>query len=127
MVALCNLVNVYIHFQYVHDIGGTAWLGCPLSYCYKRSCPGSLSQAANLNRCGGETFRVYAHERRFGQTIYNGDLVMIHLPAYGGKYISIQGYTEDADTSTNYYPGRVPPSYSNYTTCSNNVFHIYKN
>ena len=110
-------------------IGSNQWLGCPISNrCDKRPCPGTLSQAANLNRCSGETFRIYAREKGFGGgTIYNGDLVMIHLPAYGSKYISIQGYKEMTDTSMNYCPGKVPPSYDDFTTCSNNVFRIYKN
>ena len=116
-----------VRFQYVAV--SNQWLGCPLNNrCDKRSCPGSPSQAANLDKCRGETFRIYARGKGVGQTIYNGDLVMIYLPAYyGGKYISIQGSTEGADTSMDYCPGKVPPSYSDYSSCSNNVFRIYKN
>ena len=110
-------------------VGSNQWLGCPHNHqCDKRPCPGTLSQAANLDRCGRETFRIYARERRVGRTILNGDLVMLYLPAYyGGKYIRIQGYKETSHTSMDYCPGEVPPSYSDYTTCSNNVFRIYKN
>ena len=116
------------HVRFQVFVGSNQWLGCPLNNrCDKRPCPGSLSQAANFNGCSGETFKIYARGRRVGQTILNGDLVMIHLPAYGGKYISIQGSTEGADTSMDYCPGRVPPSYSDYSRCSNNVFRIYKN
>ena len=104
------------------------WLGCPLNdRCDKKTCPGTFSQGAKFNRCGGEDFRIYARGRTNGETVLNGDLVMIHLPAFGSKYISIQGYNESSDTSMNYCPGKVPPSYDDFTTCSNNVFRIYKN
>ena len=115
-----------VHFQYVTT--GNQWLGCPHNNrCDKRPCPGSLSNAAKIvGRCTGEVFRIYARGRGVGQTIYNGDLVMMHLPAYGSKYISIQGSSEGADTSMNYCPGTVPPAYLSYSFCSNNVFRIYK-
>ena len=115
-----------VYFQYV--TWGNHWLGCPHNNrCDKRTCPGSLLNAAkNVGRCTGEAFRIYARGRGVGQTIYNGDLVMIHLPAFGSKYISIQGSGEGADTSINYCPGTVPPAYLSYSFCSNNVFRIYK-
>ena len=119
-----------VRFQ--SSIGSNQWLGYPISNrCDKRPCPGRLSQGANFNRlCTGETFRIYAHDKGFGgQTIHNGDLVMIYLPPhnfYGGKYISIQGYKEMTDTSMDYCPGRAPPLHDHYTSCSNNVFRIYK-
>ena len=103
------------------------WLGCPINNrCDKRNCPGSLAQGASFSRCNGEIFRIYACGRNHGDTIYNGDLVMIYLPAYGSKYISIQGSTEGADTSLNSCPGSTPPAYFSYSICSNNVFRIYK-
>ena len=109
------------------------WLGCPArTYCDKRGCPGTFSQGTKFQlqvskRCSGENFRIYARGRTNGETVLNGDLVMIHLPGYGSKYISIQGYNESSDTSMDYCPGKVPPSYDDFTTCSNNVFRIYKN
>ena len=116
----------YVRFQY--GAKGNYWLGCPISNrCDKRPCPGSPSNAANFNNgCTGETFRIYARGRAVGQTIYNGDLVMLHLPAYGSKYISIQGSSVGADTSMNYCPGSTPPAYLSYSFCSNNVFRVYK-
>ena len=115
-----------VRFQYV--TWGNHWLGCPRNNrCDKRPCPGSLSNAANFNNgCSGETFRIYARGRAVGQTIYNGDLVMIYLPAYDGKYISIQGSSEGSDTSMNHCPGSTPPAYLSYSFCSNNVFRVYK-
>ena len=44
-----------VRFQYV--TGSNQWLGCPArTHCDKRTCPGSLSQAANFNRCEGKNF-----------------------------------------------------------------------
>ena len=111
-------------------IGTNKWLGCPArTHCDKRPCPGTLSRGANLNICGGEIFRIYARGRANGETVLNGDLVMISFPVFSSnvKYISIQGYNESSDTSMDYCPGKIPPSYDDYTTCSNNVFRIYKN
>ena len=116
-----------VHFQYVTWTNW--WLGCPIANrCDKRNCPGSLAQGASFtnSRCNGEIFRIYAHGRNYGNTIYNGDLVMIYLPAYSSNYISTQGSTEGADTSMNSCPGRTPPAYFSYSICSNNVFRIYK-
>ena len=114
-----------VRFQYV--IGGNEWLGCfhDYNYCKKYTCPGSLSQATNFNRCAGETFRIYARGRD-RTNIVNGDLVMIHLP-YNNKYISIPGYKERSNTYMNSCPEHTPPSYDDYTKCSNNVFRIYRN
>ena len=110
-------------------IGNNQWLGCPWDYrCDKKPCPGKFSAAADFKRCAGENFIIYARGKENGETILNGDLVILYLPGYyGGKYVSIQGYNETSDTSMNYCPGKVPPSYDDYTTCSNNVFRIYKN
>ena len=118
-----------VRFQYA--TWGNRWLGCPHNNrCDKRACPGSLSQASDFNRaCSGETFRIYARGREVRQRIYNGDLVMIHLPAYGGKYISIQGSSEGSDTvmtHCNGPTGSVPPGFFSYLMCSKNVFRIYK-
>ena len=56
---------------------------------------------------------------------------MIYLPHhgfYGGKYIYRHtGLQRKSLTRMSYCPESVPPSYDDYTTCSNNVFHIYKN
>ena len=130
-IVIENGGNLYsgnrVRFQYV--TGSKQWLGCPgRTYCEKKPCPGTLSEAANFNNgCEGETFRIYARDNGLGGGIYNGDLVMIYLPAYGSKYITIQGYKESSDTSMNYCPGKIPPSYDDYTKCSNNVFRIYTN
>ena len=56
-----------VSFQYVTE--SNQWLGCPArTYCDERTCLGSLSnsQAANLNRCEGETFRIYARGKGAG-------------------------------------------------------------
>ena len=63
------------------------WLGYPWYNNFdKRPCPRTLSQGANL--CTEDTFRIYACEKGLGNSILNGDLVMIYLPHhgfYGGK------------------------------------------
>ena len=110
-----------IRLRYIpeHNI----WMGCPLNNrCDKRPCPGTNIEARNFNRCGGEMFRIYARGKANGQTIYNGDVVMLYI---GGKYVSIQGQNEGDDTSLDFCPGEVPPAYLSYGICSKNAFRIY--
>ena len=99
-----------------------SWMGCPASNrCDKRPCPGTSLQGKDFNRCGGEIFRIYARGRTDGQTIYNGDVVMLYY-IYTGRYVSIQGQNEGDDTSLNFCPGVTPPAYLSYGICSKNAF-----
>ena len=109
-------------FRYVS--GANVWMGCPSNNrCDRRTCPGSLVDASDYVRCKGEIFRIYARGRKFGETIYNGDVVMLSI---GGRYVSIQGQYEGDDTSLDFCPGLAPPSYLSYGTCSRNAFRIYR-
>ena len=104
------------------------WLGCPSNVnCDKRTCPGTTSQGGNFanNRCWGEIFIIYARGKTNGQTIYNGDLVMLYYQ-HNGRYVSIQGKNLGDDTSLDFCPGMVPPAYLSYGICSKNVFRIYR-
>ena len=73
-----------IRLRYLH--AHNSWMGCPAGkYCDKRPCPGTSLQGKDFSRCGGEIFRIHARGRTYGQTIYNGDVVMLH---HGGRYMS---------------------------------------
>ena len=113
-----------IRLRQVHS---NKWMGCPFNNrCDRRKCPGTTSQAKNFNDgCTGENFKIYARGRAEGETIYNGDLVMLYY-VRGGRYVSIQGQDEGDDTSLNYCPGGTPPAYLSYGICSKNVFRIYR-
>ena len=116
-----------VRFQFA--TWGNWWMECANNNrCDKRNCPGSLAQATSFSICGGEIFEIHARGRSYGETIKNGDLVMIYSTEYSehDKYISIQGSTEGSDTSMNSCPGSTPPAYFSYSFCSNNVFHIYR-
>ena len=100
------------------------WIGCPLNTkCDHRPCPGTLLQARDFGRCGGEIFQIYARGKKNGQVIYSGDVIML---SYHGRYLAIQGQNEDDDTSTNFCPGIAPPAYFSYGICSKNVFRVYR-
>ena len=104
------------------------WMGCPSNKnCDKRTCPGTTSQGGNFanNRCYGEIFIIFARGRTNGETIYNGDVVMLYYPP-NGRYVSIQGKNFGDDTSLDFCPGMVPPAYLSYGICSKNVFRIYR-
>ena len=112
-----------IQLRYSHGIN--EWMGCPHdNHCDKRDCPGTISQA-RIFRCTGEIFRIYARGRANGETIYNGDLVMLYF-IRGGRYVSIQGQDEEDDTSLNFCPGEAPPAYFSYGICSKNTFRVYQ-
>ena len=103
-------------------------MGCPFkSRCDKRPCPGTTAQASDFSndRCWGEIFKLYARGKPEGQIIYNGDVVMLYY-VREGRYVSIQGEYEAADTSLDFCPGVAPPAYLSYGTCSKNVFRIYR-
>ena len=115
-----------IRLRYPHE--HNTWMGCPSNTnCVKRSCPGTTSEGGNFanNRCSGEIFRIYARGRTNGQTIYNGDMVMLYHPN-NGRYVSIQGENSQDDTSLSFCPGMVPPAYLSYGICSKNVFRVYQ-
>ena len=100
------------------------WMGCSSNNrCEKKTCPGTSLQGKDFSRCGGEIFRIYAREKTNGQTIYNGDVVMLY---HGGRYVSIQGQYKGDDTSLNFCPGVTPPAYLSYGICSKNAFRIYR-
>ena len=102
------------------------YMGCSFNNrCDKRTCPGTTSEAKNFNRCSGEIFEIYAHNRNIGDTIYNGDVVMLYFPRTG-RYVSIQGQDDKDDTSLNFCPGLAPPAYLSYGICSKNTFRIYR-
>ena len=103
-----------------------SWMGCSHNNrCDKRSCSGTTSQGRDFSKCEGEIFRIYARGRTDGQTIYNGDVVMLYYIS-GGKYVSIQGKNEGDDTSLNFCPGQTPPTYLSYGICTKNAFRIYR-
>ena len=104
-----------------------SWVGCSAidDHCYKSECPGTSVQGSDFTRCSGEMFRMYARGKTNGQTIYNGDLVMLYQILFG-RYVSIQGEYEGSDTSLNFCPGVTPPAYLSYGICSKNVFRIYR-
>ena len=100
------------------------WMGCPANNrCDRRTCPGTTVQSTDFSRCGGEILTIYARGRTNGQTIYNGDVVMLY---HGGRYVSIQGENDGDDTSLNFCPGVNPPAFLSYGICSNNAFRIYR-
>ena len=106
---------------------GNKWLSCYNGSCTVKNCPGSTSKATNFTiPCSNETFTIYGMARRYGDVIYDGDFVMLHINANGNKYISIQGSKEGDNTSLDYCPGTVPPYYFSYFTCTRNVFQTYK-
>ena len=105
-----------------------SWMGCAAHHrCDKNTCPGTTAQGSNFRyaRCYGEIFRIYARGRINGQTIYNGDVVMLYY-VRDGRYVAIQGENPGDDTSLNFCPGEVPPAYLSYAICSQNVFRIYR-
>ena len=69
-------------------------------------------------------FRIYARGKANGQTVYNGDVVMLYYE-HNRRYVSIQGQDEGDDTSLDFCPGEVPPAYLSYGVCSKNAFRIY--
>jgi len=104
--------------------GYNTWVGCPHNNCCdKRPCSGTTVQGGNFNMCGGEILKIYAHGRKNGEVVYNGDVVMLE---HHNKYITIQGEFDGHDTSLNFCPGKAPPAYFSYGICSKNVFHVYR-
>ena len=111
-----------IRLRYVY--AGNIWMGCPLNNrCDHRDCPGSTVQARDFNRCGGETFVIYARGKKNGAVIYSGDVVML---AIGGKFVSIRGRNDEDDTSLDDCPVGEPPAYLSYGICSNDAFRVYR-
>ena len=118
----------YIRSGYkVRIRSNSKWLSCYNGSCFTRTCPGSTTQATNFSiPCNSETFTIYAHARRDGDVLYDRDLVMLYINANGSKYISIKGTHNGDDTSLDYCPGSVPPTYFSFFACTKNVFQIYK-
>ena len=106
---------------------GSKWLSCYNGNCIVRDCPGSTTETTNFTiSCSTETFTIYGKARRYGDVIYNGDLVMLYTNATGNKYISIQGHNEGDNASLDFCPGSVPPYYFSFLNCTRNVFQTYK-
>lgn len=113
-----------IRLRYMHQL--KTWMTCSQkSYCGKSSCPGTSSLGSNFNICKADIFRIFAHGKRNGEVIYNGDVVMLYYTYYG-KYVSIQGLNYGDDTSLSFCPGLAPPAYLSFGLCSKNVFRIYQ-
>ena len=113
-----------IRIRFVRD--HNSWMGCPAkTHCGTSICPGTTVQASDFSICGGEIFEIYARGKTNGETIHNGDVVMLYHPG-DRRYVSIQGENEADDTSLNYCPGIVPPAYLSYSICSKNAFQIYR-
>ena len=111
-----------IRLRYVYQ--PKTWMGCALNNrCEQKLCPGTLLQARNFGRCGGEIFQLYARGKKNGEIIYSGDVVMIY---YSGRYVAIQGQYEGDDTSLDFCPATNPPAYLSYGICSKNVFRVYR-
>jgi len=103
------------------------WFACiNNARCDKRPCPGSISQARDFNRCGGEIFHIYARGREHGEDIANGDLVMLYSPWIDRRYVVANGQNEGDDLTVDFCPGETPPAYLTYAICSKNVFRIFK-
>ena len=114
-----------IRLRYLNE--QNTWMGCSLNNrCDKRTCSGTTSQGSNFNDgCWGNIFRIYARGRKNGQTIYNGDVIVLYY-VHGGRYVSIQGQYNQDRTSLDFCPGVAPPAYLSYGICSKNVFRIYR-
>ena len=113
-----------IRLRYPHE--HYRWMGClSNTYCTKETCTGLVSVSDNFHRCVSEIFRIYARGRTNGETIYNGDVVMLYYPP-NGRYVSIQGKNFGDDTSLDFCPGMAPPAYLSYGISSKSAFHIYR-
>ena len=113
-----------IRLRYIHK--HNTWMGCPENNrCDHRTCPGTLLQARDFGRCGGEVLQIFARGKKNGQYIYSGDLVMLYV-YHRGRYISIQGLNDGDDTSLDFCPATNPPAYLSYGICSKNVFRVYQ-
>ena len=116
--------QIRLSYLYEHN----TWMSCSSGYrCGKATCPGTTAQGSNFNnnRCYGEIFKIYARGKTIGQTIYNGDVVMLYYP-HGCKYVSIQGENLGGANNLNFCPGIAPPAYFSYGICSKNAFRIYR-
>ena len=99
-----------IRLRYLHE--HNTWMGCPYNNrCDKRTCPGTTAQGSDFSssRCWGEDFKIYARGRTNGQTIYNGDVVMLYY-IHDRRYVAIQGQNNGHNTSLNFCPGATPPA-----------------
>ena len=106
---------------------GSKWLSCYNGSCNVKNCPGSTTKTTNFTiPCRNETFTIFGMARRYGDVIYDGDLVMLHINTNGKKYISIQGHNDGDNASLDFCPGNVPPYYFSYFACTRNVFQTYK-
>jgi len=111
-----------IRLHYVHK--PRTWIGCASNNrCEQKTCPGTLLQARDFGRCGGEILRLYARGKKDGEVIYSGDVVMIY---FSGRYVAIQGQYKGDDTSLDFCPATNPPAYLSYGICSKNVFRVYR-
>ena len=89
-----------IRLRYINE--HNTWIGCPFNNkCDKRTCPGTNIQASNFNTCFGEIFIIFARGKNNGQTIHNGDVVMLYYEVFP-RYVSIQGENEGDDTSLDF-------------------------
>ena len=85
-----------IRLCYPHECN--TWMGCPSNTnCDKSTCPGTTSEGGNFARCIGDSFRIYGRGKTNGETIYNGDLVILYYPNHD-RYVSIQGKNKGDDT-----------------------------
>ena len=101
-----------------------SWVSCVhYTQCDLQTCPGTLSEARDFNKCQGEVFAIHARGKKNGETIHSGDVMML---VFHGRYITIQGNNEGDDTSLDVCPGIAPPAYLSYGICSNNVFRVYR-
>ena len=103
------------------------WMGCKDNHrCYKSRCPGSIYEArTRFSKCTGENLNIYAQGRSDGETIYNGDVVMLYVGTHKG-YVSMPGRFDGDDTKVDFCPGIAPPSYLSYAMCSKYTFRVYR-
>ena len=120
-VRVGDLVSLYL----TRESG--KWFGCSATLCTKNSCPGTASYEQGFNspelwyRCYGSVFKIYAHEKRLGDTINDQDDIMLfYLQALNwiGAYNSNHHRTCPGTTR--------PPPHSKYDACSGLNYKIWK-
>ena len=113
-----------IRLRYLHQL--KTWMTCSgNTYCGKSTCPGTSALGGDFNRCKTDIFRIFAHGKRDGEVIHNGDIVMFYYIHFG-KYVTIQGERYGDDASLSFCPGIAPPAYLSFGLCSKTVFRIYR-